>query len=89
MLGIEGEPPPVASIPDADIAWTSVDSITDALRVVPLPRGTVAYVNGERSMVRSAAAVLTERGISRDVIATKAYWRRDQPNAAHGEPEKD
>ena len=28
-------------------------------------------------------------GFHRDAITTKAYWRRDQPNAAHGEPAKD
>ena len=89
VLGTEAEPPRVAAVPDADVVWTSVDAVLDALRVVPLPEGIAAYVNGERSLVRKAADVLAERGLPREAIATKAYWRRDQPNAAHGEPSKD
>jgi NADPH-dependent ferric siderophore reductase len=89
VLGVEGATPPVAPIPDVEVVWTSVDGIVDGLRVLPLPEGTAVYVNGERSLVRQAAAMLEERGVPTDAIATKAYWRRDQPNAAHGEPSKD
>ena len=90
VLGFAGEPfePPVPATPvKVDVAWVPVADLVESLRSVPLPDGTVAYLYGERSQVREAAAVLTDRGLASEAIATKAYWRRDRANAAHGEPQ--
>jgi NADPH-dependent ferric siderophore reductase len=65
------------------------DGVADALGSVDLPPGTVAYVYGERSLVRQAVDALAARGLGADAIASKAYWRRDQANAAHGEPARE
>ena len=48
--------------------------------------GTAAYLFGERDLVRTAEELLVTGGLDRDAVASKAYWRRDQPNADHGEP---
>ena len=45
-----------------------------------------AYVAGEMQVVRAIADLLEERGLGRDQVSSKAYWRRDRANAAHGEP---
>jgi NADPH-dependent ferric siderophore reductase len=51
-----------------------------------LPSGTAAYLFGDRHLVRSAEELLVAGGLDREAVASKAYWRRDQPNASHGEP---
>lgn len=79
------DPPSAAEV---DVQWVSPDDLADCLQKVPLEANTAAYVNGERSLVRDATAVLTARGVDRE-IAAKVYWRRDQPNATHGEPAKE
>lgn len=91
VLATEGDPPvePPVTAAELELAWVPDAAVVDRLRTVDLVDGTVAYVNGERSLVRRAAAVLAERGLRGDAVSTKAYWRRDQPNAAHGEPAKD
>ena len=76
--------PPGASATTIDLV-ESLDGLDD----VPLPTGTAAYVNGERSLVRRAVDVLAARGVPADMIASKAYWRRDEANKPHGEPSKD
>jgi NADPH-dependent ferric siderophore reductase len=48
--------------------------------------GTAAYLFGERQLVRTAEELLVAGGLDRDAVVSKAYWRRDQPNASHGEP---
>jgi NADPH-dependent ferric siderophore reductase len=91
VLACEGEPPvapPEAAAP-VDLRWTTEVEVAGALRSLDLPDGTAAYCNGERSLVRVAAGVLAERGLPADAVSTKAYWRRDQANAPHGEPAKD
>jgi len=50
------------------------------------PAGTAAYLFGERHLLRTAEELLIAGGLDRDDMASKAYWRRDQPNASHGEP---
>ena len=72
---------------DGDVQWLNAGELAGALAATPLPDGTAAYVNGERALVRDAVAVLQGRGLER--IASKAYWRRDRANAAHGEPPHD
>ncbi|MCU1360694.1 MAG: hypothetical protein JWN99_1983 [Ilumatobacteraceae bacterium] len=64
------------------------DQLGDVLQSVHID-DTAAYVNGERLLVRRVARELAGRGLSSDMIASKAYWRLDQANAAHGEPAKD
>ena len=66
--------------------WASADELADRLRTVRLPDDAAAYVNGERLLVRQATKQLSASGINPEAIAAKAYWRRDQSNAAHGEP---
>jgi NADPH-dependent ferric siderophore reductase len=63
--------------------------VVDRLRTVPLPAGTVAYLFGESGLVRAAADVLVTRGLVKEAITTKAYWRRDRANESHGEPSRD
>jgi NADPH-dependent ferric siderophore reductase len=59
------------------------------IRMLGLEPPVSAYVNGERDLVRTAVDLLDAAGIDKTLIASKAYWRRDQPNAAHGEPSHD
>jgi NADPH-dependent ferric siderophore reductase len=92
LLGAEAEPPALGtptSAADVQLAWAPVGELVDRLRSVPLPVGTAAYVNGERTLVREATQLLTARGLAPDALASKAYWRADQANAGHGEPLKD
>jgi NADPH-dependent ferric siderophore reductase len=64
--------------------------LTEALRALELPSGPGhAYLSAEAGVVRGLRQLLTERGLTHDEVALKAYWRRDQPNAAHGEPLRD
>jgi len=51
--------------------------------------GTAAYLVGERHLVRTAQELLVTGGLDRGAVTSKAYWRRDQPNASHGEPSFD
>jgi len=61
--------------------------LTDALRALELPVGTGhAYLSAEAAVVRGLRELLVGRGLAHDDVSLKAYWRRDQPNAAHGEP---
>jgi NADPH-dependent ferric siderophore reductase len=57
--------------------------------LVALPADTAAYVHGERRLVRHAVELLVARGVVAGAIASKAYWRHDQANKAHGEPAKE
>jgi NADPH-dependent ferric siderophore reductase len=43
-------------------------------------------VAGEMKVVRAVTAALTARGLDRSAIDAKAYWRRGDANAPHGEP---
>jgi len=92
LLTSEAEPPDVA-FPDSeahvDLGWAHLSDIIGRLRALPLPDGTAAYLNGERTLVREATEVLAARGLAPASIQAKPYWRRDQPNASHGEPSKD
>jgi NADPH-dependent ferric siderophore reductase len=92
LLTSEAEPPDVAgpqSAADVELSWSEQSDVIDRLRSLALPDGTVVYLNGERTLVRQAADLLATRGLVPDSIEVKPYWRRDQPNAAHGEPSKD
>ena len=91
VIGLEGEssePPVPVTSANVDVSWVPVANLVESLRSVPLPVGTVAYLHGERTQVREAAGVLTDRGLDSAAITTKAYWRRDRANASHGEPQR-
>jgi hypothetical protein len=70
----------------ADVIWTTPADLAGRLGTVALTDGTAAYLNGERSLLRAARDLLVGRGVPAERIAVKPYWRRDQPNAGHGEP---
>jgi NADPH-dependent ferric siderophore reductase len=75
--------------PDTDrISWVAPGALADHLAAIALPAGTAAYVNGERRLVRHVVELLIARGVAADAITSKAYWRDDQANQAHGEPAK-
>jgi NADPH-dependent ferric siderophore reductase len=79
-------PPAPASAAAIKIIWTSPSGLQATVESLPIAPGTAAYVNGERTMVSSTVDQLGRRGIGKDTITSKAYWRRDQANALHGEP---
>jgi NADPH-dependent ferric siderophore reductase len=64
--------------------------LVHALRSTRFPAGSGhAYLAAELDVVHAVRGVLAERGFAREAVAPKAYWRRDQANAAHGEPLRD
>lgn len=73
---------------DDRISWVAPGALADHLAAIAIPAGTAAYVNGERRLVRHVVELLVARGVASDAIASKAYWRDDQANQAHGEPAK-
>ena len=46
------------------------------------------YVGGELTVVAALRTALLERGVSRDALDAKSYWRLGVANLAHGEPLK-
>ena len=68
---------------DARLMW--IDELTLADAITALTPRTAAYVFGERALVNRAVQLLAGE-TNGDRIVAKAYWRRDQPNAPHGEP---
>jgi hypothetical protein len=46
------------------------------------------YVGGELSVVGSLQAALLKRGLAKEQINAKPYWRLGVANMAHGEPKK-
>jgi NADPH-dependent ferric siderophore reductase len=78
--------PAAAGGPAASFVWLDRAEVLELLSDLHPAAGTAAYLFGERHLVRSAEELLIAGGLDRDAIATKAYWRRDQPNASHGEP---
>jgi NADPH-dependent ferric siderophore reductase len=84
--GAMSRPAPVGA-PATALAWLDQAGMRKRLSDLHPAAGTAAYVFGERNLVRAAEELLVAGGIDRDAIASKAYWRRDQPNASHGEPQ--
>jgi NADPH-dependent ferric siderophore reductase len=78
--------PTVAGRPGTSLVWLDQEEIVDELNDPYLPADTTVYLFGERQLVRLVEELLVEDGIDRDAVTSKAYWRRDQPNASHGEP---
>jgi NADPH-dependent ferric siderophore reductase len=59
-----------------------------ALDKVELPVGRVqAYLAGEARTVLVLRDLLVGRGLAREQISVKAYWRSDRPNLDRGEPQ--
>jgi NADPH-dependent ferric siderophore reductase len=86
--GANSRPAPTTVIGTTTM-WIDEHHLSDAVASFGIKPGTAAYVNGERRLVQQAVELLIGAGTQRDDIASKAYWRRDQPNAAHGEPLQD
>ena len=91
----EGHDPEVQPDQDVRVTWIErgdaepgdADRLVAAVEGVALPPGRGhAYVAGEMKVVRAVAAALAARGLERDQISTKSYWRRGEANAPHGEP---
>jgi NADPH-dependent ferric siderophore reductase len=78
--------PTVAGRRGTSLVWLGQEEIVNELNDLYLPADTAVYVFGERQLVRLVEEILVEDGVDRDAIASKAYWRLDQPNAGHGEP---
>jgi NADPH-dependent ferric siderophore reductase len=92
---VEGHDPRIAPDQALSVTWIErcygdpgdADSLVAAAEQIAFPPGRAhAYVAGEMKVVRAVAAALTARGLDRESIDAKAYWRRGGANAAHGEP---
>jgi len=68
------------------LVWLDQAEMLERLSDLHPAASTAAYIFGERHLVRTAEELLVGGGLDRDAVASKAYWRRDQPNASHGEP---
>jgi NADPH-dependent ferric siderophore reductase len=61
-----------------------------AVEALALPDGTGhAYLGGEMRVVARLRRLLADRGLAREQISPKPYWRAGVANAAHGEPDRD
>jgi NADPH-dependent ferric siderophore reductase len=78
--------PASAGAAATSLVWLDRAEMLDMLSDLHPAAGTAAYLLGERGLVRTAEELLVAGGLDRDAVASKAYWRRDQPNASHGEP---
>lgn len=83
--GVKSRPAP-AGAPATSVAWLDQAAMLEMLSDLHLAAGTAAYLLGERHLVRTAEELLVAGGLDRHGVASKTYWRQDQPNASHGEP---
>ncbi|HVA07674.1 MAG TPA: siderophore-interacting protein [Acidimicrobiales bacterium] len=83
--GVKLRPAPAGG-PATSLVWLDQAEMLEMLSDLHPAAGTAAYLFGERHLIRTTEGLLIAGGLDRDVIASKAYWRRDQPNASHGEP---
>jgi NADPH-dependent ferric siderophore reductase len=67
----------------AALTWLEEPALAEAL---DLPSGAAVYALGELGLVRRVKELLAQRSFPEGLLSAKAYWRRDQPNAEHGEP---
>jgi NADPH-dependent ferric siderophore reductase len=86
--GPGSRPGPLSSA-DARLLWIGEPGVPEVIESLELPPDVAVYVNGERRLVIRSLELLMALGVHRDSISSKAYWRGDKPNAAHGEPEHD
>ncbi len=68
------------------LVWLDREEMPEKLTDLHPATGSAAYLFGERHLVRTAEELLVAGGLDHDAVTLKAYWRRDQPNASHGEP---
>jgi len=78
--------PATAGVPATSLVWVDQTGMLEMLSDLHPAADTAAYLFGERHLIRAAEELLIARGLDRDAVASKAYWRRDEPNAEHGEP---
>ena len=78
--GPDSRPGPASA---ASLTWLEERQLLAALEPAP---DTAVYVLGELGLVRRVRTLLAERAFPLDLLAAKAYWRRDQSNAENGEP---
>jgi len=78
--------PATSAVPATSLIWSSQSEMLGTLRDLHPAANTAVYLLGERHLVRTAEELLVAGGLDRDAVASKAYWRRDQPNTSHGEP---
>lgn len=83
--GAKSRPAPAGTLATS-LVWLDRAEMLEMLSDLHPAAGTAAYLFGERHLVRTAGELLVAGGLDRDAVASKAYWRRDQPNASHGEP---
>lgn len=69
--------------------WIDHTELGMTITQLDLTSSMAGYVNGEHHFVRGASELLAQGGMDEAAISTKSYWRRDQPNAPHGEPARD
>jgi NADPH-dependent ferric siderophore reductase len=81
-----GSRPVTAGASATSLVWVSQSEVLGTLSNLHPAADTAVYLFGERHLVRTVEDLLVGGGLDRDVVASKAYWRRDQPNASHGEP---
>jgi NADPH-dependent ferric siderophore reductase len=86
--GPGSRPGPLSSA-DTRLLWIEEAEVPEVIDGLDLPRGLAAYVMGERHLVIRSVDALVAARVDRDGVASKPYWRGDQPNAAHGEPARD
>ncbi len=83
--GTKSRPAP-SGAPATSLVWLDQAEMLERLSDLRPAAGTAAYLFGERHLVRTTEELLVPGSLDRDAVASKAYWRRDQPNASHGEP---
>jgi NADPH-dependent ferric siderophore reductase len=74
------------AVADIRQLWVSDAQLLQVVAALDLQPPVAAYVIGERHRVLRVVELLRSTGPDQGAIASKAYWRSDQPNAAHGEP---
>jgi NADPH-dependent ferric siderophore reductase len=78
--------PATGVVSATSLVWPSQSEMLGVLSDLHPAADTAVYLFGERHIVRTAEELLVAGGLDRDAMVSKAYWRRDQPNANHGEP---
>ncbi|HEX5587469.1 MAG TPA: siderophore-interacting protein [Acidimicrobiia bacterium] len=90
-----GEEQPIDTAAAVSLGWIhragaqpgDPELLVDALRSIVLPPGAGhAYLAAERGVVNALRGELATRGFEPERVASKAYWKRHEANAAHGEP---
>lgn len=78
-------PNTVADVRQIWLDQSGLDAVIGDLTLTPTD---AVYVIGEHHLVRRAKRLVAAAGADETAVAAKAYWRNDQPNAAHGEPDR-